>query len=162
MQVFPELYRAYMANDEGVEFRKTQAWKHFVDGKLSNKGLELRAKGVELNDADPQQVAEAWDIRPHGELAISPESRSVKVVGVFDTVGSLGVPDVLGMSLAFHRTQYGFHNVKLTERTCIPVPICIPLLTQIRHRACVPSISIGRTTQSFPPNLMVHTQGLGR
>jgi uncharacterized protein (DUF2235 family) len=129
MQVFPELYRAYMANDEGVEFRKTQAWKHFVDGKLSKKGLELRAKGVELNDADAQQVAEAWDIRPHGELAVSPESRTVKVVGVFDTVGSLGVPDVLGMSLAFHRTQYGFHNVKLTERRCIPTPFWIPSLT---------------------------------
>lgn len=120
MQFFPELYRAYMANDEGIEFRETQAWKHFVEGKLSEKGLALRAKGVQLNQADPKQAAEAWDIRPHGELAVSPESRIVKVVGVFDTVGSLGVPDVLGMSLASARTQYGFHNVKLTERKYTP------------------------------------------
>jgi uncharacterized protein (DUF2235 family) len=119
MQFFPDLYRAYMANDEGVEFRKTQGWKDFVDGKLSEKGKELRAQGISLDKANLQQVAEAWDIRPHGELAVSPESRNVKVVGVFDTVGSLGVPDVLGISLAWNRTKYGFHNVKLTERKVI-------------------------------------------
>ena len=116
MQFFPDLYRTYMTNDEGVEFRKTQAWKHFVEGKLSKKGEELRAKRIEFDKTDLQQLAEAWEIRPHGELAVSPESRKVKVVGVFDTVGSLGIPDVLGISLAWKRTKYGFHNVKLTER----------------------------------------------
>jgi uncharacterized protein (DUF2235 family) len=116
MQFFPDLYRMYMMNDEGVEFRKTDAWKWFTEGKLSKKGEELRAKGVLFDRANRQQLAEVWEIRPHGELAVSPESRKVKVVGVFDTVGSLGIPDMLGISLAWNRTKYGFHNVKLTER----------------------------------------------
>jgi uncharacterized protein (DUF2235 family) len=119
MQFFPDIYRTYMMNDEGVEFRKTKAWKHFVEGRLSKKGEELRAQGVEVDKNDLQQMAEAWDIRPHGELAIGSDSRKVKVVGVFDTVGSLGVPDILGISLAFRRAKYGFHNVKLTERKSI-------------------------------------------
>lgn len=116
MQFFPTLYRTYMTNDEGVEFRQTQAWRFFVEGKLSKRGEELRAQGKEFNPNNLQELAEVWDIRPHGELAISPESRKVKVVGVFDTVGSLGVPDFMGISFASKRTKYGFHNVKLTER----------------------------------------------
>jgi uncharacterized protein (DUF2235 family) len=119
MQFFPDLYRTYMMNDEGVEFRKTEGWKWFTKGKLSKKGEELRAKNIHFDESNMQQEAEVWEIRPHGELAISPESRKVKVVGVFDTVGSLGIPDMLGISLAWKRTKYGFHNVKLTEREFI-------------------------------------------
>lgn len=117
MQFFPDLYRSYMANDEGVEFRHTQGWKWFTDGKLSKKGEELVAKGITLDEMDLKQAAEAWEIRPHRNLERDSEgTRKVKVVGVFDTVGSLGVPDVLGINMARQRTKYGFHNVKLTER----------------------------------------------
>jgi hypothetical protein len=119
MQFFPELYRTYMTNDEGVEFRETAAWKWFTKGKLSKQGEEWTAKGMKFDPTNMQQLAEWWEIRPHGELAVSPESRKVKVVGVFDTVGSLGVPDVMGLSFASTRTKHGFHNVKLTERECV-------------------------------------------
>jgi uncharacterized protein (DUF2235 family) len=119
MQFFPDLYRTYMMNDEGVEFRETQAWKSFTAGKLSKKGEELRAQNVVFDRANMQQMAEVWEIRPHGDLAITQESRKVKVVGVFDTVGSLGIPDVLGINFARKRAKYGFHNVKLTERKYI-------------------------------------------
>ncbi|KAH8725306.1 hypothetical protein GQ44DRAFT_707498 [Phaeosphaeriaceae sp. PMI808] len=115
MQFFPDLYRLYMTNDAGVEFRKTDAWKWFTMGKLSKKGKAMQDRNEEIDPNNPQQVAEAWEIRPHGELAVSPESRRVKVCGVFDTVGSLGIPDMLGISLAQERTKYGFHNVRLTE-----------------------------------------------
>lgn len=118
MQFFPDLYRLYMTNDEGVEFRKTAAWSWFTKGKLSKKGEELKNQGEDVDSiglGDLQKLAEAWEIRPHGELAL-PGSRKVKVVGVFDTVGSLGIPDMVGLNLARGRTKYGFHNVKLTER----------------------------------------------
>jgi uncharacterized protein (DUF2235 family) len=115
MQFFPDLYRTYMANDEGIEFRQTNGWKWFTEGKLSKKGEEWKARGVPFDTNNLQQLAEWYEIHPHGELAVSPESRKVKVVGVFDTVGSLGIPDMLGISLAWRRTKYGFHNVKLTE-----------------------------------------------
>ena len=121
MQFFPDLYRLYMTNDEGVEFRKTQAWRWFVDGKLSKQGEVLQKKGMDVDRIDLEdlkRLAEVWEIRPHGELAL-PDSRKVKVVGVFDTVGSLGIPDVAGLDLAQGRTKYGFHNVKLTERKVI-------------------------------------------
>lgn len=120
MQFFPDLYRLYQTNSKRVEFRKTDAWKWFTEGKLSTKGEEMEKQGINVRSIgmdDPKRLAEAWDIRPHGELAVSADSRKVKVVGVWDTVGSLGIPDMAGLNLASQRTQYGFHNVKLTEST---------------------------------------------
>jgi uncharacterized protein (DUF2235 family) len=116
MQFFPDLYRTYMTKEKDKEFRDTNGWKWFTEGKRSKKGDEWAAQGVPYDEKNLQQLAEWWEIRPHGELAVSQESRKVKVVGVFDTVGSLGIPDVLGFNLARNRTKYGFHNVQLTER----------------------------------------------
>jgi hypothetical protein len=115
LHLFPDLYRLYMLNDEGIDFRKTESWKWFTEGKLTKKGEELRAQGIEFDSTNLEQQAEVWEISPHGEIA-SEASRKVKVVGVFDTVGSLGVPDILGFNFARTRAQFGFHNVKLTER----------------------------------------------
>ncbi|EUC36012.1 hypothetical protein COCCADRAFT_2893 [Bipolaris zeicola 26-R-13] len=118
MQFFATLYSLYQTNDEGVDFRETQAWRWFTEGKLSKKGEEMKKQGVDVKAIgldDLKLLAEVWEIRPHGELAVSEDSRKVKVVGVWDTVGSLGIPDMMGLNLASQRTQYGFHNVKLTE-----------------------------------------------
>ncbi|KAI4647944.1 hypothetical protein J4E93_004355 [Alternaria ventricosa] len=118
MQFFPELYRLYQRNEEGVDFRETNEYRWFTQGKLSEKGLQMEKEGVDVRNIDWHDLkllAEVWDIRPHGELAVSEGSRKVKVVGVWDTVGSLGVPDLIGIDLAWSRTKYGFHNVELTE-----------------------------------------------
>jgi uncharacterized protein (DUF2235 family) len=122
MQFFPELYRLYQRNEEGVDFRETNEYRWFTKGKLSAKGLEMEKQGVDVRNIgrrDLKTLAEVWEIRPHGELAVSEGSRKVKVVGVWDTVGSLGVPDLIGIDLAWGRTKYGFHNVKLTESKCL-------------------------------------------
>jgi uncharacterized protein (DUF2235 family) len=102
MQLFPQVYRAYQTNDEGLPFR----------GKLSKKGTELSKKERESGS---KERAQSWEIFPHGNLEVSEDSRKVKVVGVWDTVGSLGVPDLGWLNTATYRTKYGFHNVKLNE-----------------------------------------------
>ena len=120
MQLFPQIYRAYMSNEEGLPFRETQAWKEFVDGKLTRRGTELsqseRIKGI-------KERAQSWEISPHHELVPPESSRKVKVVGVWDTVGSLGVPDVAWFDFTNLRTKYGFHNVRLGERECACSPL---------------------------------------
>lgn len=156
MQFFPELYSLYQTNDEGVDFRETKAWKWFTEGKLSKKGEELKAQGVDVTKTgleDLRRLAEVWEIRPHGELAISEDSRKVKVVGVWDTVGSLGIPDVVGLNLAFGRTQFGFHNVKLTERelkiqTCWGNADC---LIDIEH--AYQALALDERRKAFRPTL---------
>ncbi|KAF1997643.1 hypothetical protein P154DRAFT_547308 [Amniculicola lignicola CBS 123094] len=112
MQLFPEIYRAYMQNEEGEDFRQSKAWLEFVNGKLSKKGKELEKRGGRWSE---REQIEGWEIRPHGELAVSEESRKVKVVGVWDTVGSLGIPDVAWFDNANFRVKFGFHNVKLSD-----------------------------------------------
>ncbi|KAF2750795.1 hypothetical protein M011DRAFT_437300 [Sporormia fimetaria CBS 119925] len=110
MQVFPQIYRAYQTNQEGRPFRETQAWRDFVNGKLSKRGKEL---GEYERQSGDKEKAQSWEIHPHGNLAVSEESRRVKVVGVWDTVGSLGIPDVAFLDMAGQRAKYGFHNVRL-------------------------------------------------
>jgi len=112
MQLFPQVYRAYQNNEEGLPFRETQAWKDFTKGKLSQKGHELKKTNEEWG---VKERAEGWEITPHIDLEASEESRKIKVIGVWDTVGSLGVPDVAIFNNANFRTKYGFHNVKLNE-----------------------------------------------
>ncbi|KAF7567183.1 peptidoglycan binding domain containing protein [Pyrenophora tritici-repentis] len=123
MQLFPELYSLYMKTEVGVDFRDSDGWKCFTEGKLSEHGEELLRQGKTLEElkelseksVDKKQGAEVWTIRPHGDLAVSQESRKVTVVGVWDTVGALGIPDVVGLNFSRERAQYAFHNVKLTE-----------------------------------------------
>jgi uncharacterized protein (DUF2235 family) len=110
MQLFPHVYRAYQTNEEGLPFRETQVWKDFVHGKLSDRGKMMDES---QRDFSAKDRAQSWEINPHGDLAVSEDSRKVKVVGVWDTVGSLGVPDVAFLNNANYRTKYGFHNVKL-------------------------------------------------
>ncbi|KAF2635333.1 hypothetical protein P280DRAFT_553854 [Massarina eburnea CBS 473.64] len=112
MQLFPQIYRAYMSNNEGLPFRETQAWKDFVDGKMSKRGTELSKLG-EIEGS--KNRAESWEITPHHNLVAADATRKVKVVGVWDTVGSLGIPDVAFFNNSGMRTQYGFHNVRLNE-----------------------------------------------
>lgn len=157
MQFFPELYRLYMTNDEGDNFRKTKYWSWFIDGKLSVIGEERKAQGFNVEsvaqddgswtEVELQRMAETWEIRPHKHLALS-NSRKVKVVGVFDTVGSLGIPDMVGLDFARERTQFGFHNVKLTERKLLHQLEWSPRLTLYRCRACLSSFGSGRAPQS--------------
>jgi uncharacterized protein (DUF2235 family) len=114
MQDFPELYKIYKKREEWNDkkwenpleekkananqndrtppddFRSSKAWKAFVEGKPANdqpKDLGYKNKNF------------VWELPAHGEVAVTQESRQVKVVGVFDTVGSLGIPDIQGLSM---------------------------------------------------------------
>jgi uncharacterized protein (DUF2235 family) len=143
MQSFPEVYRAYRTNSRGALFSSHPVWVEFVKGKLSKKGQEMLRHGQQIGRTNMKAHAEAWEVPPHGELAIIPDSRKVKVVGVWDTVGSLGIPDMAGLDFAAKRTQYGFHNVKLTERELIMRQGWSWRLTRNRHRARVPGPGFG-------------------
>lgn len=112
MQVFPSIYRAYMSNEEKKPFRETQAWKDFVQGKLTSHGQQLSKAGP-IKGLKERVLS--WEISPHESLVAAESSRKVKVIGVWDTVGSLGVPDVAWFDNEKYRTKYGFHNVNINE-----------------------------------------------
>lgn len=164
MQFFPELYRLYMTNDEQMDFRKTKAWEYYTKGKLSAVGEKMKREGLDpykIPPHDLQKIAEVWEIRPHGDIATE-ESRKVKVVGVWDTVGSLGIPDVIGLNMAWNRKQYGFHNVKLTECECefdsYSQKKSCSYLTDVEH--AYQALALDERRKAFRPTLWYIPQDL--
>ncbi|KAK8134075.1 hypothetical protein PG984_006087, partial [Apiospora sp. TS-2023a] len=112
LQDFPDLYALYQKHKESHSFRKSTAYREWVNGKLSA-------------DQPPQTQEGAFQEPPRYEKpphASAPESsRVVQVVGVFDTVGSLGIPDLtwtLGNLKWIEKfvgiPDPGFHNVALS------------------------------------------------
>ncbi|KAF9699351.1 hypothetical protein EKO04_002472 [Ascochyta lentis] len=91
MQFFPQVYRAYMNNHDGrTRFKDSDPWKKLVGELPSEKGQPI----IKFKPND--------------------ESREIKVIGVWDTVGSLGVPDIGPFNNGGLRAKFGFHNVKLS------------------------------------------------
>lgn len=106
LQDFPDLYKLYQNNSDSHGFRKSDAYREWVHGRLHD--------GDNTNGPCAQYGKFCHTDAPES-------SREVQVVGVFDTVGSLGVPDLswnylhvkflddwLGIPKA------GFHNVSLS------------------------------------------------
>lgn len=111
MQDFPDLYALYQSHKDSLHFRKSTAYRDWVNGVLAD---EQPAK-VQGGFQEPPR----WKQHPHRP---APEaSREVQVVGVFDTVGSLGIPDLTWTSYNLKFLEKfvgipnpGFHNVSLS------------------------------------------------
>lgn len=105
MQFFPRIYRAYMRyGSEDVRPGKSFGTQATVDAKVG--------KGFRESNAWKELIKTKTFIDQPPTNA----SRQIKVVGVWDTVGSLGMPDLAGQDLGSLRKKYGFHNVKLSSR----------------------------------------------
>jgi len=118
MQDFPKLYSLYQAHTDSHHFRKSQPWREWVEGK---RLFDPNQKNLPLGW---RQSPYQWEKRPHGS---APEStRWIEAIGVFDTVGSLGIPELEGIvgKLANYAGYYipkevaGFHNVALSPCKC--------------------------------------------
>lgn len=105
MPLFPALYRGYMEREYGEPFKNTQAWK---DYRATVRAREkLREDLVDFREESPGNVSPTeFDT-----------SVKIKVVGVWDTVGSLGVPDGRFTENTSFRSRFGFHNVRLSRST---------------------------------------------
>ena len=113
MQDFPELYNLYQNHEDSHVFRKSPAWREWVEGKrlFDPKKVKVSSEDLFLQ----------WEKRPH--YAAPESTRWVEVVGVFDTVGSLGIPEVSGVwnnlkvwaaGKVITVEKFGFHNVALS------------------------------------------------
>lgn len=123
MQDFPELYHLYQAHNDCHMFRKSKAWREWIEGKR-RAHPNPRTVPAAWREAGMEMSLE-WEKRPH---AAAPESsRWVEAVAVFDTVGSLGIPKIDGLAgvianpvirilgkLSMSVEDAGFHNVGLS------------------------------------------------
>ncbi|KAL0930047.1 peptidoglycan binding domain containing protein [Colletotrichum truncatum] len=114
MDDFPDLYKMYQnySDDQTSSFRQSEEYRTWVMG-IPKRGSE------KLPKHDPKR----WEKKPH---SLPPEfSRVVEVVGVFDTVGALGIPgfrllrsvlNYVALNFPYLGIDYvGFHNTSLSK-----------------------------------------------
>lgn len=105
---FPDIWELYKKGKAGERFYGSDAWWEWLDGKPADE---------QPKDLGYRNENFIWEKRPHGDWAVCPESREIEVVGVYDTVGALGLPSILGydVKLPFGPDKPGFHNVQLNR-----------------------------------------------
>jgi hypothetical protein len=102
MKHFPSLFAAYQKNTKKYNFRKTKEYFELYEGKapfVPESEKETVYRTIPFYDTRLGQIE--YD-----------NSRSVELVGVFDTVGSLGLGDTWIHKHASNRRQYEWLNVK--------------------------------------------------
>ncbi|EPS35530.1 hypothetical protein H072_11079 [Dactylellina haptotyla CBS 200.50] len=113
---FPNLWAVYTDKKRrkaGERFCGSQAYFDFIDGELADVRLQPEAELEEYTGYNFYELN--WKSKPHFWMEDPSRflyaSRKVEVVGVFDTVGSLGVPAIRG----YHPFGIGtsLHNVEL-------------------------------------------------
>ncbi|KAF7556163.1 hypothetical protein G7Z17_g1619 [Cylindrodendrum hubeiense] len=98
---FHEIWDLYKKNNKGERFHGSDAWFDYLDG----------VPEADENQLDPSHIA--WKSPPRGDWAVTPESREIEAIGVYETVGALGIPEMRGVKLTWGPDTHGFHNVKL-------------------------------------------------
>ncbi|TGO19965.1 hypothetical protein BPAE_0327g00080 [Botrytis paeoniae] len=112
LQQFPDLWKLYKQKKSGDD----ECRKRFYGSALYYSWREGRVADPQPDPEDRPDGGLVWDIKAHGEWAPE-ESMEVEVVGVFDTVGALGLPEVFGMELPKWTTigdKPEWHNVELS------------------------------------------------
>jgi hypothetical protein len=109
IQDFPEIWKLYKESHPaltGERFYGSEAWFDWCDGKPADpQPVERRGENV------------VWERVGRGPWARTPESRQVEVVGVFETVGALGFPEIFGYEVPKWLTRTDkpeWHNVGLS------------------------------------------------
>ncbi|KAI8624359.1 hypothetical protein F5Y19DRAFT_319189 [Xylariaceae sp. FL1651] len=109
LQYFPEIWKLIKEDKSGERFYGSDNYFKYIDGVADAE--------KQPDDLGYRKMNFIWEQHPHGDWARTAESREIEVVGVYDTVGALGMPSILGfeVSLPFGPDKKGFHNVQLNR-----------------------------------------------
>jgi uncharacterized protein (DUF2235 family) len=102
MQAFASLFAAYQKNTSKYNFRKTKEYFEWKAGK---------GPFVPESQRETCDVKIPWYDMGVGEMEYE-NSRSIELVGVFDTVGSLGLADTRILGHVSSRQAFEWLNVK--------------------------------------------------
>ncbi|KAH8658126.1 hypothetical protein BX600DRAFT_63428 [Xylariales sp. PMI_506] len=108
---FYELWELYKSERvPGERFYGSDAYWEWIDGRLAEK---------QPTDLGYRNSNIRWDRHPHGDWAVDTRSRNIELVGVYDTVGALGLPDFHGWKVPLGEALVGktptWHNVALSR-----------------------------------------------
>jgi uncharacterized protein (DUF2235 family) len=118
MQTFASLFAAYQKNTSKYNFRKTKEYFEWKRGK---------APFVPESQKETCDLKIPWyDMGTWGEIEYD-NSRSIELVGVFDTVGSLGLADTYIHGHASSRQVFEWLNVKWNPCRFLVLKACVLL-----------------------------------
>lgn len=151
MRYFASLFAVYQKNTSKYNFRKTKEYFEWYAGK---------APLVPESQKETCNVKIPWYEMGMGDEMEYPDSRSVELVGVFDTVGSLGLADTYIHSHASSRQKFEWLNVKWNPCNCRrqKAYVVIFRLTESRHQACLSRIGAGRPSRAVLANAVLHSK----
>lgn len=150
MQDFPELYCTYQNHKDSHVFRKSKEWREWVEGK--------RLFNPKTSNLQSENSFVQWEKRPH--YAAPESTRWVEAVGVFDTVGSLGIPEVEGwvnklkvwaVGNVISVEKPGFHNVSLS-----PCKWSIPSNSSLSNSHVNYASALYRTAMAYSVSKIKH------
>lgn len=99
---------AYTARSLGGLIRKCGLWPPDANGRVSGAGVDAAYAYYRDKDIKPGPETDQW-CRAHGTRQVG-----IRFIGVWDTVGELGVPGVGGW-FPYARSRYGFHDTDLSK-----------------------------------------------
>ncbi|KAI8931192.1 hypothetical protein NX059_011542 [Plenodomus lindquistii] len=109
MGQFWEMYSIYKAMDADKDIRKTEWYTEWVKtGNEAEDTFTVKVRGEDWKF--PKGGGRDW--LDHAER----EDVKIKVVGVWDTVGSLGYPDNVYMDMMTWNKPFAFHNTDIHEQ----------------------------------------------
>lgn len=152
MQSFAPLWVAYQKNTAKHDFRKSKEYFQFMNGvrPMVEKGKE-----------NEKYVLKPWELPYVGEHDREPliykDSNVVEVVGVFDTVGSLGMADTYFRDHAASRKQFQYLNVGLSPCKCSHGDVSLfmyrVLLTKLVIKHAFHALALDDRREPFLPTL---------
>jgi uncharacterized protein (DUF2235 family) len=86
---------------------------------------------------------------------------NIKLIGCWDTVGSLGIPENWFTKLFNLNRKHAFHDTELSDSKSLPQLLVFLLTTPRRGRERIPCASVGRASSIFLANTLVHPTGTG-
>lgn len=147
---FHEVWEAYKANYTGDRFEGSKEWFDYIDGVPGEDKDQPDDFGYKNRNF-------VWKKRPKGAWARTPESKEIEVVGVFDTVGALGLPDLHGFKMGWGPDKYEFHSEKLNpskfnfQRLPTHPSILADFLKDIKH--AFHALALDEHREAFAPTL---------
>ena len=86
---------------------------------------------------------------------------NIKLLGCWDTVGSLGIPESSVTKFLNLNSEHAFHDTELSSSKSFPHVFVFLLIPAFRDRERFPCASLGRTSRNFLPHTLVHPTGRG-
>ncbi|KAJ5669586.1 hypothetical protein N7462_010656 [Penicillium macrosclerotiorum] len=141
---FPDLWAIYKKVPHGKRFHRSDLWYDWIWGKAD----EHQGAG------DENHREFVYEKPPQGDWA-QEGSRNVEVVGVYDTVGALGMPEVLGVKLP---SKEGWYNVGLSPSKIMSPLFCAhPIYTHVENSSDIKhafhALALDERRKAFSPTL---------